>query len=59
MKTPTTQDRIGRVGQRGEVVIPREIFKTLKLQVGDLVTFTKRKNGVLIKPKRMLIPRTP
>lgn len=53
MKTaPATQERIGRVGQRRQVVIPREILKTLNLRAGDLVAFTEQKNGVLIKAKR-------
>jgi bifunctional DNA-binding transcriptional regulator/antitoxin component of YhaV-PrlF toxin-antitoxin module len=33
-------------------VIPREILDTLKLQAGDVVAFSKQKDGVLIKPKR-------
>jgi AbrB family looped-hinge helix DNA binding protein len=56
MKTPPTSDRTGRVGQRRQVVIPREILKTLKLQAGDLVAFAEQKNGVLIKPKRTVDP---
>jgi AbrB family looped-hinge helix DNA binding protein len=52
MKTTPTQERIGRVGQRRQVVIPREILETLKLQAGDLVAFAEQKNGVLITPKR-------
>jgi AbrB family looped-hinge helix DNA binding protein len=52
MKTTPTQERVGRVGQRRQVVIPREILETLKLQAGDLVAFAEQKNGVLIKPKR-------
>ena len=52
MKTTPTQERTGRVGQRRQVVIPREILETLKLQAGDLVAFAEQKNGVLIKPKR-------
>jgi AbrB family looped-hinge helix DNA binding protein len=54
MKTTPTQERVGRVGQRRQVVIPREIFETLKLQAGDLVAFAEQKNGVLIKPKRVV-----
>ena len=54
MKTTATQERIGRVGQRRQVVIPREILETLKLQAGDFVAFAEQKNGVLIKPKRMI-----
>ena len=52
MKTTTTQERVGRVGQRRQVVIPREILDTLKLRAGDLVAISKEKDGVLIKPKR-------
>jgi AbrB family looped-hinge helix DNA binding protein len=52
MKTTPTQERVGRVGQRRQVVIPQEILKTLKLRAGDLVAFAEQKNGVLIKPKR-------
>ncbi|PYT22555.1 MAG: hypothetical protein DMG57_34910 [Acidobacteria bacterium] len=55
-KISTTQERIGRVGQRRQVVIPREILKTLKLQEGDFVAFSKQANGVLIKPKRVADP---
>jgi len=54
MKTIPTQERIGRVGQRRQVVIPREMLETLKLQEGDFVAFSKQKNGVLIKPKRVV-----
>jgi len=55
MKTNTaTQERVGRVGQRRQVVIPREILETLNLQTGDLVAFTEQKNGVLITAKRTI-----
>ena len=54
MKTTPTQEKTGRVGQRRQVVIPREILETLKLQAGDLVAFAEQKNGVLIKPKRVV-----
>ena len=54
--TPTTQERIGRIGQRRHVVIPMEILKTLNLRAGDFVAFTEQKNGVLIKAKRMVDP---
>jgi len=54
--TPTTQERIGRVGQRRQVVIPRDILETLNLRAGDFVAFTEQKNGVLIKAKRTVDP---
>jgi AbrB family looped-hinge helix DNA binding protein len=53
MKTTSTPERVGRVGQRRQVVIPREILETLNLQAGDFVAFAEQKNGVLIKPKRL------
>ena len=56
MKTTPTQEKVGRVGQRRQVVIPREILQTLNLQAGDLVAFAEQKNGVLIKPKRAADP---
>ena len=52
----TTQERIGRVGQRRQVVIPRDILETLKLHAGDFVAFSKQANGVLIKPRRAVDP---
>ena len=55
-KTATTQERTGRVGQRRQVVIPREIFDRLAMRAGDLVAFSKHANGVLIKPKRAADP---
>ena len=56
MKTTPIKERVGRIGQRRQVVIPREMLETLKLQAGDLVAFAGQKNGVLIKPKRPIDP---
>jgi AbrB family looped-hinge helix DNA binding protein len=55
-KSPTTQERIGRVGQRRQVVIPREMLETLNIHEGDFVAFAEQKDGVLIKPRRMVDP---
>ena len=55
-KTAAVQERIGRVGQRRQVVIPREMLKTLNIQEGDFVAFSKHANGVLIQPKRLVDP---
>ena len=54
MRTAPTQERIARVGQRRQVVIPRDILETLQLQAGDFVAFTEKRGGVLIK--RMVDP---
>ena len=55
-KTATTQDRIGRVGQRRQVVIPRDMLETLQIREGDFVAFSRQANGVLIKPRRLADP---
>lgn len=49
-KPVTTQERMGRVGQRRQVVIPREMLETIKLQERHLVAFAQKQNRVLIKP---------
>jgi AbrB family looped-hinge helix DNA binding protein len=56
VKSATTQERIGRVGQRRRVVIPREMLETLNIQEGDFVAFAQKHNGVLIKPRRVVDP---
>ena len=53
-KSTTTQERIGRVGQRRQVVIPREMLENLNIREGDFVAFAEQKNGVLIKAKRLV-----
>ena len=54
--TTTIQEPLGRVGQRRQVVIPREIFDNLRLREGDFVAFAKHGNGVLVKPRRVVDP---
>jgi AbrB family looped-hinge helix DNA binding protein len=49
-----TTEKIGRVGQRRQVVIPREILETLNIREGDFVAFTQQTGGVLIKAKRLV-----
>jgi bifunctional DNA-binding transcriptional regulator/antitoxin component of YhaV-PrlF toxin-antitoxin module len=53
-KTTTSEERIGRVGQRRQVVIPREIFENLQMKEGGFVAFTQTSSGVLIKAKRLV-----
>jgi AbrB family looped-hinge helix DNA binding protein len=52
MKILATRERVARVGQKRQVVIPRDILEALDLRAGDLVAFAARRNGVLITPKR-------
>ena len=55
-KTKAREERIGRVGQRRQVIIPREIIESLHLREGDFVAFSPRANGVFVKPKRLIDP---
>jgi bifunctional DNA-binding transcriptional regulator/antitoxin component of YhaV-PrlF toxin-antitoxin module len=50
------REPIGRVGQRRQVVIPREIFDNLHMREGDFVAFAKHGNGVLVKPRQVVDP---
>jgi AbrB family looped-hinge helix DNA binding protein len=52
----SVRDPVGRVGQRRQVVIPREIFDKLRMREGDFVAFTQKGGGVLVKPKRLVDP---
>ena len=45
---------IGKIGQRRQVVIPKDIFDALGLQTGDFVEVQKVKGTVVIKPKRLV-----
>ena len=54
-KPTTTEERIVRVGQGRQVIIPREILDTLKIQKGDFVAITKQQNGVLIKKRKSVV----
>jgi len=49
-----TIEKIGRVGQRRQVMIPREILETLNIHEGDFVAITRKMNAVLIKAKRLV-----
>ena len=52
-KTATTE-RIGRVGQRRQVVIPREICENLDMREGDFVAVEQHGRSVVIKPKKLV-----
>jgi len=56
IRSTVPREPVGRIGQRRQVVIPQEIFKTLRLQEGDFVAFAKHGNGVLVKPRRLVDP---
>ncbi len=44
-----------RVQEKGQVTIPLEIRKKLKLKKGDLVTFIETKKGVIIQPAEVVV----
>jgi AbrB family looped-hinge helix DNA binding protein len=50
----TATETIGRVGRGRQVVIPREFLETLNIREGDLVMFSRKADGVLIKAKRLV-----
>ncbi len=45
---------IGKIGQRRQVVIPKDIFDALGLQTGDFVEVQQVKGTVVIKPKKLV-----
>ena len=45
---------IGKIGQRRQVVIPKEIFEALGLQTGDFVEVKQVKGTVVNKPKKLV-----
>ncbi len=47
---------IMRLGQRRQVVIPKEICEELNLQEGDFVEVTKGQGVIVIKPKKLVDP---
>ena len=51
-----TTEKIGRVNQRRQVAIPREMLEIFNIHEGDFVAFSQQANGVLIKPKRVADP---
>ena len=51
-----TVEKISRVGQRRQVVIPREIAESLRMREGDFVAITRKADAVVIKRKRLVDP---
>ncbi len=47
---------ISRLGQRRQVVIPKEVCEELGLHEGDFVEVTSTQGTVVIKPKRLVDP---
>jgi AbrB family looped-hinge helix DNA binding protein len=45
---------ISKLGQRRQVVIPKEICDALGLHEGDFVEVTSTKGQVIIKPKKLV-----
>lgn len=44
-----------RVQEKGQVTIPLEIRRKLKIKKGDYVTFVETKSGVVIKPAELIV----
>jgi AbrB family looped-hinge helix DNA binding protein len=47
---------ISRIGQRRQVVIPKDLCEELGLQEGDLVEVKRAKGAVMIKPRKSVDP---
>jgi hypothetical protein len=47
-------ERIGRLGQRRQVVILREMVENLRMRAGDFLTITQEDNAIVVKRKRMV-----
>jgi len=47
---------VSRLGQRRQVVIPEGICNELGIRQGDFVEVTRRKDHVVIKPKKVVDP---
>ena len=45
---------ISRLGQRRQVVIPKEICQELGLQQGDFVEVALEKGAAIVKPKKLV-----
>jgi len=45
---------VSRVGQRRQVVIPKEVCEKLGLHEGDFVEVTSIQGAVVIRPKRLV-----
>jgi antitoxin PrlF len=48
-------DMLVRVQEKGQVTIPSEIRRKLKLKKGDLVMFVETEAGIMIKPAEILV----
>ncbi|MEN3331751.1 MAG: Antidote-toxin recognition MazE, bacterial antitoxin [Blastocatellia bacterium] len=52
----TKNSTIGKIGQRRQVVIPKNVFDELGLQAGDMVEVTRAKGSIVITPKGPVDP---
>ncbi|MBI2097534.1 MAG: AbrB/MazE/SpoVT family DNA-binding domain-containing protein [Candidatus Vogelbacteria bacterium] len=47
---------IGKVGQRRQVVIPKNIFEKIGLNEGDFIEIKDKHGSVMIKPQKFVGP---
>ena len=45
-------EMLARVQEKGQVTIPSQIRKKLKLKKGDLVVFEETETGIMISPRK-------
>lgn len=45
---------VTKLGQRGQVVIPKEIRDEVGLKAGDFLEIVRREGDIIIKPKKLV-----
>ena len=54
IRTTTKFSAVSRIGQRRQIVIPKQVFEALKLQEGDFVEVTADRGMLEMRPKRLV-----
>lgn len=52
----TRNSTITKIGQRRQVIIPKDVLDELGLQEGDVVEVKRSRGSVVIKPKKLVDP---
>jgi AbrB family looped-hinge helix DNA binding protein len=54
IRNATRSAGVSRIGQRRQVVIPKQVFEALQLQEGDFVEVTVERGRLAMQPKRLV-----
>jgi|ERR1700683_129746 AbrB family looped-hinge helix DNA binding protein len=55
-KIQSSSKGVSKIGQRRQVVIPKDIFEAVGLKEGDLVEVTHSKTSITLKAKKLVGP---